>query len=284
MSVENTGPLRQVNRTPSPKAARLADRAEFIMGVQGDNVRRIECSADALSSALLDNHLEFLRTHRGDVTREGGIWRCASDKPSFCFAIFTKTDDFAPPLGRDDTLYVPSWLSVPPEVTDQYRQSHVLNYMVLDGKEVTSKGEYVIRQIADRDTMEDFALAQARGFFEDEGKLAEWMPWLREADMQNLANTRQEFFVQYDGNQPVACAVSVYESSFAGVYAVATVPTHRRQGRAISLLRHAVMNASARGFSFIGLQTVEGSLAEKLYSGVGFRSLFKMHVLIRRAI
>jgi GNAT superfamily N-acetyltransferase len=240
-------------------------------------------SANVLSSALLHNHLEFLRTHRGDVTRENGLWRCISDKPSFCFAVLTEADDFALALGRDETLYIPGWLDVPSEVTDQYRRSHVLNYMFLEGKPVASNEEHSIRQATDRDAMVDFALAQARGFLEDEDKFAEWMPWLREADMRNLANSRQDFFVQYDGTQPVACALSVYDSSFAGIYAVATVPTHRRQGRALSLLRHAMAKARARGVSFIGLQTVGGSPAETLYSGAGFQSLFEMQIFTRGA-
>src|SRR5919108_272713 len=167
------------------------------------------CSADVLSSALLHNHLEFLRTHRGEVTREHGLWRCISDKPSFCFAILTEADDFALAAGRDETLYIPGWLDVPSEVAVQYRRSHVLNYMFLESQQVASDEERSIRQATDADAMEDFALAQARGFLEEEDKFADWMPWLRDADMRNLANARQEFFVQYDGTQPVACALSV---------------------------------------------------------------------------
>jgi GNAT superfamily N-acetyltransferase len=241
------------------------------------------CSADALSSALLENHVEFLRTHRGCVTRKSGIWRCVSDKPSFCFAVLTEKDNIAPALGHDDTLYVPGWLDIPPQVADRYRRSHALNYMALEDTAVAAKEESFIRRVADRDAMEDFALAQARGFCEGDDEFAEWMPWLREADMRNLANPRQDFFVQYDGRRPVACALSVYDSSFAGIYAVATVPTHRRQGRALSLLRHAMLKARERGVSFIGLQTVEGSPAEQLYSGAGFRSLFKMQIFVRTA-
>jgi GNAT superfamily N-acetyltransferase len=140
---------------------------------------------------------------------------------------------------------------------------------------------YFIRQVTDSDAMQDFAVAQTRGFFEDGDAVAEWISWLREADLRNLANPRQEFFVQHDGVQPVACALSVYDSSFAGIYAVATVPSHRHKGRALSLLRHAMVKARERGLSFIGLQTVEGSAAERLYAGAGFRSLFKMRILVR---
>jgi hypothetical protein len=117
------------------------------------------------------------------------MWRCVSDKPSFCFAILTDATDFALALGRDNTLYVPDWLKVPREVTDQYRQSHVLNYMFLGDGLVAAKEEYSIRQIADERGMEDFALAQARGFCEDKDTYAEWMPWLREADMR-MSRTR----------------------------------------------------------------------------------------------
>jgi GNAT superfamily N-acetyltransferase len=127
--------------------------------------------------------------------------------------------------------------------------------------------------------MSDFARVQAQSFFKEEEQRSAWVPWLKNADMRNLGNPRQDFFVQYVGREPVACALSPYESSFAGIYAVATVPSHRRQGRALSLLRRAIQAANSRGFALIGLQTVEASSAEALYLGAGFRSLFKMRVL-----
>ena len=231
-----------------------------------------------VSMALLENHLEFLRTHRGDLVRQGGLCRCLSEKPAFCFAVLTAPDGFEVAVGHDSTLYVPDWLTVPNEVGDQYRLSHALTYMFLEAAQSEPEGDPSIRRVGDARMMEDFALAQSRGFIEDETMFAEWMPWLRDADMRNLDNARQEFLVQYDAEEPVATTLTVFDSSFAGLYAVATMPAHRRQGRALRLLRTALTNARARGFSFIGLQTVEGSLAEKLYLGAGFRALFKMLV------
>lgn len=239
------------------------------------------CLKRVLSLELLGNHLEFLRTHRGDVESHRGFHRCISQKSSFCFAILTTDGGFALASGHDSTLYVPDWLDLPREVGEQYRRSHVLNYLFLEGTQPEPQPDPSIRHVGDATSMEDFALAQARGFVEGGAIFAEWLAWLREADMRNLANPRQEFLVQYDGKTPVATTLTVFDSSFAGIYAVATVPSHRRQGRALSLLRSAVANARSRGFSFIGLQTVEGSPAEKLYMNAGFRALFKMFVLTR---
>jgi GNAT superfamily N-acetyltransferase len=127
--------------------------------------------------------------------------------------------------------------------------------------------------------MDDFALVQARGFGEDDAAdIAEWRPFMGAADHANLTNPLQDFFVDYDAGAPVTCSLSVYAESIAGIYAVATVPPARGQGRAAALLNHAASAAASRGFSLLGLQTETGSDAERLYIKQGFRPLFHMQV------
>jgi GNAT superfamily N-acetyltransferase len=136
-----------------------------------------------------------------------------------------------------------------------------------------------IRRVETVADMDAFATVQGRGFGEDDAAdITAWAPFMSAADHRNRTNPGQDFFVDHDGPNPVACALTVYAASLAGIYAVATVPPARKQGRATALLNHAAAAAAARGFSILGLQTETGSDAERLYRREGFETLFEMRV------
>jgi GNAT superfamily N-acetyltransferase len=230
-----------------------------------------------LRDAIVANHIEFLRTHRGRVERDGAITRCVSEKAPFCFALVHSGDAFRQELAKERTLYIPSWLTVPDHLGARLRLSHSLTYMLRDDGQSAPCARVVRAQTPAE--MDDFVTVQARGFGDDDpADIAEWRPFLGRAGRANLTNPRQAFFVDYDSGSAVACSLSVYAASIAGIYAVATVPSARRQGRAAALLNHAASNAAARGVTILGLQTETGSDAERLYSAQGFQPLFHMRV------
>lgn len=243
----------------------------------GNDVLDSNSATQILRRAIIANHVEFLRTHRGRIEQDGALIRCISEKPSFCFAIVTGREAFAQDLTKEGTLYIPSWLIIPEPLAAKLTLSHSLTYMLRDNRGGISKPSIVRAQATAE--MEDFAIVQARGFCEDDpADIAEWKPFMGGADHANLANPLQDFFVDYDAGAPVACSLSVYAGSMAGIYAVATVPPARKQGRAGALLNHAASAAANRGFSMLGLQTETGSDAERLYIKQGFHPLFHMRI------
>jgi GNAT superfamily N-acetyltransferase len=243
----------------------------------GNEMLDSNSTTQILRRAIIANHVEFLRTHRGRIEHEGALTRCVSASPAFCFAIVTAREAFAQDAAKEGTLYIPSWLVIPEALTARLTPSHSFTYMLRDTGAGAANPRAVRAQTSAE--MEDFAVVQARGFCEDDAAdIAAWKPFMGAADHANLTNPLQDFFVDYDTAAPVACSLSVYAASIAGIYAVATVPPARKQGRAGTLLNHAASAAAARGFSILGLQTETGSDAERLYIKQGFRPLFHMRV------
>lgn len=227
------------------------------------------------SADLIANHIAFLASHRGEIVHEPDLARCVSDKAAFCFAIILAPSGFAASR-PDETLYIPSFLTRDMPDPHGRKKSHALSYMVRATGDATPLAS--ARRMTSANEIEIFSEVQARGFCDDEQDYNEWKPWMQAANLRNRDNPKQSFFVAYDPAAPAACSLSIYEAGIAGIYAVATVPAHRRKGLASALLSHAAAEAARNGYTKLGLQTVCGSDAERLYSGAGFESLFRMNV------
>jgi GNAT superfamily N-acetyltransferase len=98
--------------------------------------------------------------------------------------------------------------------------------------------------------------------------------WVRRmslaATMQALNEPGNYFYLAYVEGQPVGSTHLLIDGVTAGIYAVGTSKAHRRKGVATSLLAAALRQALDAGCDVIGLRTLAGSDAERLYGHHGF--------------
>jgi GNAT superfamily N-acetyltransferase len=77
----------------------------------------------------------------------------------------------------------------------------------------------------------------------------------------------------------VGTVLTVFTGDTAGIYAVATLADQRRQGVSTTLLKQAVIDASARGARTITLQVKQDSYVENFYKNLGFERAFTTTML-----
>lgn len=227
---------------------------------------------------LLNNHLTFLATHRGAVRREGETYFIESDRPEFSYAI----------LGRDihaqklpnvvkTVQHLPwSGISIGELKTAGFVPTIGLSYMVLaaDASGWKSKPDLTIVHSHETEHFETFSEVQSRGFNETQEDFENWYPWLRDANFRNQHNKDQFFYVGRLGREAVGTALTVVDGNTAGIYAVATLPAHRKKGISTAIMKQAVSDAIARGCTTITLQVKQDSYVEAFYSHLGFKRIF----------
>ena len=88
--------------------------------------------------------------------------------------------------------------------------------------------------------------------------------------MEAMNDPANFFYLAYVDGEPVATTQMLIDGTTAGIYAVATMRAHRQQGIATTLLARALRDAAGAGCDVIGLRTIAGSDAERLYKRHGF--------------
>lgn len=103
------------------------------------------------------------------------------------------------------------------------------------------------------------------------------LPWFREVfDNDGVWNVF-ESWVGYLDEEPVSTAAIVVGGGVLGVYNVATVPGHQRQGYAEAVMRHALADASRRhGIERSILQSTPAG--QRLYERMGYRPVTTISV------
>lgn len=83
-------------------------------------------------------------------------------------------------------------------------------------------------------------------------------------------DTMLEAWVGYLDSEPVTCGAAVEHAGALGIYSVATLQEHRRQGCAEAIVRHAVAERRKRGFAgpLVLQSTPDG---RRLYRALGFK-------------
>ncbi|HBN09854.1 MAG TPA: hypothetical protein DD435_14815 [Cyanobacteria bacterium UBA8530] len=225
--------------------------------------------------ALLENHLMFLATHRGALLGFGDCVLLQSDREEFTFAFVGPEAN----LNHLETFNSFQLLPGAPEPEGFTRQGGT-SYMVYEGDVNSLKdGPDVLRSESLAD-FEVFSWVQARGFVPDDEDYAFWHPWLRQANMHNLGNPDQSFYVASLG-EPVGTALLLVHEGIGGIYAVTTLEAFRKKGIGTALLKRAILDARARGCHTITLQVDEGSYAETLCRKLGFRTVFSTRCFVR---
>ena len=113
--------------------------------------------------------------------------------------------------------------------------------------------------------------------------------WLRKIALQTTLNAMLEpaprpgnrwpvpgntFYLGCVNGAPVSTLHLLVDGRTAGIYAIGTLRAHRRQGISSTLMARAIADARAAGCDVIGLSTVAGGDAERLYTKQGFTRVF----------
>jgi hypothetical protein len=122
----------------------------------------------------------------------------------------------------------------------------------------------IVRLVATPEESRQFADVLARG--------SEFLPpaELFEVPFHRLRPMR--CYLAWEGATPVACSMLLPDELFGGVYAVATLPSHRRRGLARSLTIRSLTDAVSAGCRESCLQASPMGLP--LYLEIGYQELF----------
>lgn len=233
--------------------------------------------------ALLNNHIEFIRTHRGDVIETVAGIDVRSDLPDVaCW--FPKEEQASIPKHCSSVHLLPwtgnSW---PQRLIDSgFQPAESLSYMELIGdiSRTARTDEYIdISAVADENGANEFARIQGDAFLEPHDLTADlWRSCFQMMALKNFRRPDQAFYLGKLCGQAVSTGLVVRTADTAGIYAVATIPEGRRQGVSTALLHRVVKDARLSGSSSITLQAISGSYAEGLYMRLGFTSCFHCQV------
>lgn len=231
--------------------------------------------------ALLENHLEFLRTHRGMVTQQADHWLIESEKQEFTFT-FVGSSPISEAM-QTRAFYKTPWSgeSNANWLISNKQHTHTLSYMFLNKKQLTTKPlkrEWHLKVAPTLQHIEDFSLVQGKGFCPTDDSFNEWYPWMRSKNMNNIKNLDQIFYVAYKDENPIGTALSIKKDHTLGIYAVATLPHFRKQGVSSFLMQQIVSQSNANSDETITLQVLKNSYAEKFYLKLGFKVDFEVEV------
>lgn len=123
---------------------------------------------------------------------------------------------------------------------------------------------HVVKEVDSAEESKQFADVLARG--------SEFLPppELGEVPFHRLAPLR--CYLAWEGRTPVACSMLLPGAYFGGIYAVATLPSHRRGGHARALTVASLTDAVVAGCRESCLQASPMGLP--LYQQIGFRRSF----------
>lgn len=229
---------------------------------------------------VLENHINFLSKHRGIRENHEAIEFINSEKAPYNIA-FPLSTEAIDKISKDYTTYLPEWISINEQMEARYNKLGSLTYMVLTDKnsEYEINKEITIKRVSSLSGMEDFSIVQGKGFCEEEEEFNEWYPWMREINIKNLHDNTQNFYVAYENDKPVGVTLCIYHKNIAGIYAVTTMPEHRKKGISTTLIQRAIEDAISHNMTTITLQTSTDSYAHSLYKKLGFEGAFNCTIL-----
>jgi GNAT superfamily N-acetyltransferase len=231
-----------------------------------------------IENILLENHLAFLGSHRGVVRADGDTIYVESDRPEFRYAILGRKTNLETLPATVRAVQVFPWSQPTVEELEKagFAPATGLSYMVL-GEDLPKwrvRNDLDIEVANDSAQMDVFSEVQSRGFLESVDDYKNWHPWLSAANHRNLQNPKQSFYVGSLGSTVLGVVLSVIEGGTAGIYAVATLPDHRKSGVSTTIMKRAISDAQARGCKTITLQVKQDSYVEEFYQHLGFKRVF----------
>jgi GNAT superfamily N-acetyltransferase len=239
----------------------------------------------SLDARLFDNHLSFLVTHRGDVSRSFGFVRIDSSSPEFTAAIAEDATSFDALPARYASVRRLPWsrLTEADLVERGLERCAAFTYMTLGSPLALAAppSDLAIEVVSTEARMDVFSEVQTRGFLEPDESYEAWFTWLGEKNRSNLGRAGQRFYLASREGQPVGVTLTVATPGVVGIYAVTTLPEQRRTGVSRALLARAVADAHREGVEVVTLQVKTGSYAEGFYAKLGFSTAFVSPVFAR---
>lgn len=233
-----------------------------------------------LEENILENHINFLAKHRGIKECVDYSRLIHSDKEEYNIG-FPLSKEGIEKISKKYTIYLPQWVSMNEQMKLKYKKIGSLTYMVLNNEKIkweTNK-EIITKRAISISDIEDFSIVQGKAFCETEEEFNKWYPWMREKNIKNLEDTTQNFYIAYENEKPVGVILCIYHNNIAGIYAVATLPEHRKMGVSTTLIQRAVNDAISNNMKTITLQTSTESYAHSFYKDLGFENVFECSIL-----
>lgn len=229
---------------------------------------------------ILQQHINFLVKHRG--VRESFEYGefIHSDKAEYNMA-FPLSKEGLDKTDNKYTIYLPEWVLINEQRELKYNKVGSLTYMVLadEKTKLEINKKIIIKKATSLSGLEDFSIVQGKAFCETEEEFNEWYPWMRGKNIENLDDNTQSFYVAYENDIPVGVLLCIYNKNAAGIFAVATLPEHRKKGISTTLMERAVSDATGNNMTTITLQTSTGGYAHSFYKKLGFEDVFKCCIL-----
>lgn len=152
---------------------------------------------------------------------------------------------------------------------DGWREELRLTHMILPMNPLPVNDRVTVRQCASDSDIREFSEVQSAGF-----GAPEWVPWVHPINRVNLPRSNQRFYIaDFDGD-PAGVLLMLLSGEVAGIYAVATLESHRGQGVARTLVARALDDAEALGASEFCLNTLSGGPAQDAFLKMGFENVF----------
>jgi GNAT superfamily N-acetyltransferase len=234
---------------------------------------------------LLDNHHAFTARHRGDVVRLAGAVRWDSPSAYFRCVLLDSAEGLSAVTGETAAVRTFPWSAHLAPTLERlgFQRGAELRTMRSDpqGSDVGVPAHVTIEQVTDEAGMARFSDVQTRGFADPGEELEPLYTFLHAANLRNLGEADQRFYVGWADGAPVAVTLLLVYGSTAGIYAVATLPEHRRRGYSRALLTRATCDARDLGCEVVTLQVFLGSDAERVYTSLGFTVAFDCQLWAR---
>lgn len=227
---------------------------------------------------LLNNHICFLQQNRGSKRNENESIIISSEIDNFDITFLINKDITAI---NSRMVYIPDWTSNSNALIESEKISD-LTYMSANSNVINdwkTNSAIETKKVLNDSDLELFSIVQSRGFCETDEIYNEWFPFLRNKNFEGIRFNNQHFFIAYIENKAVGTCLIIDSDNFYGIYAVATLPEHRKKGIATSVMKSALANCLNVKIQNLTLQTIKNSNAEKLYLHLGFEKDFNCQIL-----
>lgn len=230
---------------------------------------------------LLNNHICFLEQNRGLKRYENENIIISSNVDNFDITFLINECQFDL---DSKMIYLPEFTIDSNQIIESYKTKKIadLTYMSANSnilKEWKTNNDIKTKKVMNDSDLELFSIIQSKGFCETEKIYNEWYPFLRQKNFEGVLFKNQHFFIAYLADEAVGTCLIVDSDNIYGVYAVATLPEHRKKGIATSVMKSALINCMNSKIQNLTLQTIKSSNAESLYLHLGFKKEFNCQIL-----
>lgn len=224
---------------------------------------------------LFCNHLYFMACHRGSVRQQRSNFHIDGPIPELTSFVPGSIDAQLPANSPAIRLAPWSGGSAWDAKLESagYLRAESLVYMELGNPHaaIEKNSTFKITLANDPVATAAFAGIQAESFATGDPGIDDWWrPYFAEQATDNYRHPAQRFYLGWDIARPVTTTLAIRTRGMTGIYAVATLPDHRRRGVSAAVLDRARLDAVESGHSRIVLQAMVGSYAERYYTKLGF--------------